>query len=460
MCCLFPIFLGYLLGLVFVSEALGLGLGLILFCLLIPRRGLVMVGLLLGVSMGHLRLKPPDRPQAISDEDFVVRGVSTKACRVEFSDIRGTWLISRKLIACDVGLRGKVSGILKLIPERFGGQVAAVGWVHIRPETLRWHEPHPLERALQSFRARVREFLNRGPPLQTGLRRALIMGEGDGIDRSQWRDFNQLGLSHLIVISGSHISFLLLIFGVVLRPLAARGLRGSRQRLLRILVLGGVSSLLLVCDFGISLQRALGVYVLAQLLPLGIPSLSRYSSVDRLGLVGLVFGLICPSEVCSLSGVLSFLAAATVLKSRGLAALWLPSLASVAVLSIWGRDSGISAPTANVLMAPLFGLIVFPLSLTSAVLPPLEAFTEILVERTLEWTSLLAEASSAGLSTQASSLSSWLLLAATMRWTLKLRESARDLIFILATYAIFGAERLGFLKVDFDISPVLSYLYG
>lgn len=92
----------------------------------------------------------------------------------------------------------------------FAAGIRAQGTVRGQPQLLRSEDWSSLSLVAERARHVVREAMS---PYLQGLRygavlRALAIGDQDGVDDGDWRVFNRTGLTHLISISGSHITML------------------------------------------------------------------------------------------------------------------------------------------------------------------------------------------------------------------------------------------------------------
>lgn len=133
-----------------------------------------------------------------------------------------------------------------------------------------------------------------------GLARSLLLGDGKDLDGPVRDAFAASGTSHLLALSGLHLSLLAAVGGSVLAPLLASGL------LLPFTLLAGGKPPLL---------RALGTRTVAALCRRhGRPS----TPLGRLAAVALVLSvLLGPELLLSLSGRLSFLAVGGLLAAMG-----------------------------------------------------------------------------------------------------------------------------------------------
>ncbi|WP_052703048.1 ComEC/Rec2 family competence protein [Paenibacillus beijingensis] len=69
------------------------------------------------------------------------------------------------------------------------------------------------------------------PDIQSGYMKGLVLGITDDLDPALYRQFSQLGLTHILAISGLHVAVVLYALGAVLRLL-----RQPRERILGVLI--------------------------------------------------------------------------------------------------------------------------------------------------------------------------------------------------------------------------------
>ena len=102
------------------------------------------------------------------------------------------------------------------------------------PVSVTKAEGIPLRYGLTYLTKAVRDRIDRlYPPEQAGFLRALLTGDKSGLTETDQHNFNRVGLGHVVVISGLHVSYLAGLLGLFLRP----GRRGSFVLTMAILVL-------------------------------------------------------------------------------------------------------------------------------------------------------------------------------------------------------------------------------
>ncbi|MEK7436542.1 MAG: DNA internalization-related competence protein ComEC/Rec2 [Pseudomonadota bacterium] len=247
---------------------------------------------------------------------------------------------------------------------------------------------------------RAREFLRErhwaaltGYPY-AGILIALAIGDQNAIDAQQWRLFARTGVSHLMSISGLHVTMVASLLAALVHWLWRR----SSALMLALparkaAALAGFLAALgycLIAGFAVPAQRTLYmVGVVALALWLG-----RVSSVSRVLCAALLLVLVLdPWAVLAPGFWLSFGAVAVILyvatgrlragqapepgQGRRLAAgllqwgrvQWAITLALAPLLLVWFQQMSLVSPLANAMAIPLVSLVVTPLALAGSVLP-------------------------------------------------------------------------------------------
>jgi len=143
---------------------------------------------------------------------------------------------------------------------------------------------------------RVREELGRGLGARSGFPIAVLLGETGYLDRGLGDAFTELGITHLIALSGQHLCFIAGVVMILLRCLRRRSTAA---------LLAAISLYVGVVGFIVSLWRA---YVMALVLALA-GSLKR--PLDPVGALGQAFVIVLlffPHTYYSVGFQLSFLA--------------------------------------------------------------------------------------------------------------------------------------------------------
>ena len=272
---------------------------------------------------------------------------------------------------------------------RATGYVRPAGPRNVRLDAFVPRPGHLVERARAALRRHILEQLEGEP--YAGVIVALVIGDQRGIDQSDWDVFNRTGISHLVSISGLHVTMVASLGAWAISALwrrsffvdgAALPLRLPAQKAAAIA--GAVVALLyvLLAGFGVPAQRTF--YMLAVVaLALCSGRLVTLSQVLCLAL-GVVV-LLDPWAVLSPGFWLSFGAVAVILyanmgrvrKESG----WRRTLAMAArtqyavtvglvplTMCLFAQVSLVS-PLANAVAIPVISLLVTPLALLGALLP-------------------------------------------------------------------------------------------
>jgi competence protein ComEC len=258
---------------------------------------------------------------------------------------------------------------------------------------------------------------------------ALVIGDQRAISQSDWKVFNRTGISHLVSISGLHITMIAGLFAAVVFGLWRRSFfMGSRLPLIlpaqKAAALAGAGAALiyvLLAGFGVPAQRTLYMLsVVALALWLGrITSVSHVLCI-ALGVVALLdpwavlwpgfwlsFGAVAIILYASAGRMQAHSSAEKSLQEKPAALIKTAARTQYAVtiglvpftMLLFGQVSLVS-PFANAVAIPLISFIVTPLALIGSVLPaPLSdwmlGFAHFFVEwlaRGLAWISKLSVA--------------------------------------------------------------------
>lgn len=221
------------------------------------------------------------------------------------------------------------------------------------------------------------------------FREAFFMGKARALSKELWESLNGLGLSHAIVVSGSHLSLLASVLIFLIGALF-RWMRWDGIYFRRVFVVIGLLGFSIICGFEITLLRALLCFFILYVGGGFYPALHRYSSLDRLAMVGLLMGFIWPGYLLSRSYLLSFAATFVLLSFSG--RTWCCLAVSV-FMPIFCLLLGLSAhPLSfifNIIFLPALIFIVVPLSAASVFLRPLESLANnvvIFFEEFVGWT--------------------------------------------------------------------------
>lgn len=246
-----------------------------------------------------------------------------------------------------------------------------------------------VESARATLRARIRAAL---PGKEyAGVIVALVVGDQRAIDQSDWKVFNRTGISHLVSISGLHITMIAGLFALIASSLWRRSFFTSAQLPLiipaqKVAALAGAAVGLLyvlLAGFGIPAQRTLYMLtVVAAALWFG-----RITNVSHVLCAALgVVVLLDPWAVLAPGFWLSFGAVAAILyatsgrirprETRTMAALrvgahtqYVVTIGLVPLTMLLFSQVSLVSPLANAVAIPLVSFIVTPLSLAGSLLP-------------------------------------------------------------------------------------------
>lgn len=153
-----------------------------------------------------------------------------------------------------------------------------------------------LGRAISLFRARISERIDLLFPKSADLVRAFVLGDRSGLDDSLTDAFRDAGITHLICISGMHVSVLAAAVSALLGSFLPR--RAAMATTIALVILYG-----LLIGFPASLVRAASMFALFNLAVLaGRPS----DAVTRIATALLGMLIVWPFYVLSAGFVLSF----------------------------------------------------------------------------------------------------------------------------------------------------------
>jgi competence protein ComEC len=244
--------------------------------------------------------------------------------------------------------------------------------------------PSDMRARLDGWREDLRHDLNArlaGSP-HGGIVAALALGDQDAISAEAWRLFRRTGVTHLMSISGLHVTLLgVMAYGLVLwawRRVPALTLRWPARRAAAWFGLAVSAGYVVLSGFGVPAQRTLYMLLGATL----AMALDRAHSASRvLAPALLLVLLIDPWAVLGIGFWLSFGVVAALLHAdAGRAAgaggwrawvrtQWVAGLALAPPLLYVFQEYSLVSPLANFLAIPLVSLVAVPLSLLAAFTP-------------------------------------------------------------------------------------------
>lgn len=206
-------------------------------------------------------------------------------------------------------------------------------------------------------------------PLLETLGAALVCGE-DLAPGELKSLFLRLGLYHILVVSGAHLIFL----SELLARFPLPGFLTSPWKLrIRVLIL---ASFAMMTGFGAPIVRA-GFHLYFR---------QRFLAPAKVGLLLSMIAALSfhPPWIHSLSLFLSFLASLGLLiGQRPLTRLLFMSLFTLPLVLPLGSVNALGL-IVGLMLSPVFELILFPLSLVAAIIQPLQALLEILLEALIQ----------------------------------------------------------------------------
>lgn len=267
--------------------------------------------------------------------------------------------------------------------------IRATGTIRARDGVERLDDFVPRPRyAIERLRGVIRDrFLTTLPEAPyLGVLVALAVGDQRSIPPDQWQVFSRTGISHLVSISGLHVTMVAALFAALINFLWRRG-----ERLMLWLpaqkasvVAGWLAAFAytLLAGFEVPAQRTLYMLSVVALSLL----LGRNLGASRTLLWALLVVLVLdPWAVLAIGFWLSFGAVAMLLfvgsarlgPARGWRATlahwgatqWAVTIGSVPLLLLFFQQFSLVSPLANAIAIPLVSLVVAPLALFFAVLP-------------------------------------------------------------------------------------------
>ena len=249
-----------------------------------------------------------------------------------------------------------------------------------RLEELVWRPSYLIERLRENARQRMLAALPGEP--YAGVLVALAVGDQQAIDPAQWQLFARTGISHLMSISGLHVTMVAGLFAGLVsfcwRRSERLALALPAQKAAALAGFLGALAYCLVSGFAVPAQRTLYmVGVVAAALWSG-----RGSSASRVLVAALLAVLVLdPWAVHSPGFWLSFAAVAVIFyvsaghtaKPHWLAqwgrVQWAVTVGLAPLMLILFQQVSLISPLANALAIPLVSFVVTPLALMGALLP-------------------------------------------------------------------------------------------
>src|SRR5438270_7919978 len=262
--------------------------------------------------------------------------------------------------------------------------IGATGYVRARPEPRRMGMRQSLLDAVERLREAVRDRFNAvlGPAPAAGILAALAVGDQRAISCEEWQLFNRTGVTHLMSISGLHVTLvsglMAWLVATLWRRVPALVLRLPARKAAAVGAICGALGYTLLAGYGVPAQHTFWmVSVVAMALWCG--RISSPWRVLALALGAIVFfdpwAPLAPGLWLSFGAVLLIFYAAVGWNGPGTkVAQWariqwaITGGLAPAALLLFGPVS-IAGPLANAVAIPLVSVVITPLALIAAVVP-------------------------------------------------------------------------------------------
>lgn len=254
------------------------------------------------------------------------------------------------------------------------------------PQLLARAERYPLDRYREHIATQFRHALPDNPYVNILI--ALAIGDQSGITPWQWEVFRRSGISHLMSISGSHISLVagmaFALFWGLWRSIPKLALYCPAARVAAVVALLAAGAYTLLSGLSIPAQRSFLMVAVGLLAVLAL----RTSVPSRVLALALWIVLIVdPSAPMSVGFWLSFVAIAAILytisgRSTEYRTAWLGatihlqlriSVALIPLSLLFFQEVPGLSPLANLLAIPWMGLTILPFTLLAALLGTLSS---------------------------------------------------------------------------------------
>jgi competence protein ComEC len=211
--------------------------------------------------------------------------------------------------------------------------------------------------------------------------RALTIGDRSMLSTAQWEVLRATGTSHLVAISGLHVSLVAgLMFWLTQVVWVRCGYLVEHYPARKVAAVTAVIAALLyalLAGFGIPARRAL---IMVTIVMLSVVSDQGISFSRTIALAAIIILLLDPLAVLSPGWWLSFWAVTTIAYCitgrhgpRGLVQKWLYmhivlAMSMVPLLLVFFQQASVIAPLANTIAVPYVGMIIVPIALTGTLL--------------------------------------------------------------------------------------------
>ncbi|HEY8539291.1 MAG TPA: DNA internalization-related competence protein ComEC/Rec2 [Steroidobacteraceae bacterium] len=259
----------------------------------------------------------------------------------------------------------------------FRAGIGATGYVRAGDDNAKLDEP-TWRYGVLCARAWLGERIARSVPSSPmlGILQGLAIGDAQLIPQDQWRVFNATGTSHLMAISGLHVSMVAALAAV----LGGAIVRLPRMQRYRMTAIHGQAVAGIGAALGYSLLAGMSVPTQRTLAMICIYFLARWSRRhvslgNALGLALIAVLLIDPFAVLSVGTWLSFGAVAVIVLATGgrmrkdgvfanfARVQWAATAGLLPIVVMAFGGLSLISPIANAIAIPLFTLVVVPLTL-------------------------------------------------------------------------------------------------
>ena len=268
--------------------------------------------------------------------------------------------------------------------------IRATGYIRPNPpqrvDEMVWRTGYAIERARHAIRDSFARLLPEERYPWAGVLVALVIGDQKAIHGELWTTFNRTGTTHLMSISGLHVTMVAALFGWLVsfgwRRAPALALRLPAQKAGLLAACLGAFAYALLAGFAVPAQRTLYMLLVAAAAMLS----GRIVAPSRiLCLALLVVLVIDPWAVLAAGfwlsfgavGALLYVGSATVGETTGWwgrfrawgVVQWAATLASLPILLLVFQQFSLVSPLANALAIPVISFIVTPLALLGTLVP-------------------------------------------------------------------------------------------
>lgn len=243
-----------------------------------------------------------------------------------------------------------------------------------------WRPSYVIEHLRENIKARIAHVLNGKPYL--GIIQALVMGDDSQIKADDWQVFLRTGISHLVSISGLHITMLAgLAFGFVSFIWRRNPALMMRLPTRKAAVIAGTVTALayaLIAGFAVPTQRT---FYMLLVFAVALWSNRQLVISQVLAIALFVVVLLDPWAVNAPGFWLSFGAVAMLAYALGarigqihwfkvaLQTQWAVTIGMLPLLLVMFNQTSLISPIANAFAIPLISFVVTPLALLGSFLP-------------------------------------------------------------------------------------------